>query len=90
MDGGQALHGSPYVEQIEKFAHSLRQLSRTFTGLEEKRQAFSAEEIEAIFQRVRERVCAKCEKCSWCWGENFVHTYQMGYDVLSAVDKYGN
>ena len=90
MDDGQALHGSPYVEQIEKFAHSLRQISRTFLGLEEKRQAFSEEEIEEIFSRVRERVCAKCEKCSWCWGENFVHTYQMGYDVLSAVDKYGN
>ena len=90
MEDGQVLHGSPYVEQIEKFAHSLRQLSHTFLGLEEKRQAFSSEEIEEIFSGVRERVCAKCEKCGWCWGENFVHTYQMGYDVLSAVDKYGN
>ena len=35
MDGGQALHGSPYVEQIEKFAHSLKQLSQPFLGLEE-------------------------------------------------------
>lgn len=90
MKEGQALHGSPYVEQIEKFAHSLRQLSRTFLGLEEKRQEFSAEEIEAIFTRTKDKVCEKCEKCSWCWGENFVHTYQMGYDVLSAVDRYGN
>ncbi len=23
-------------------------------------------------------------------GENFIHTYQMGYEVLSAVDHYGN
>ncbi len=30
------------------------------------------------------------KKNAWCWGENFVHTYQMGYDVLSAVDHYGN
>ena len=90
MDGGQALHGSPYVEQIEKFARSLRQLSRTFMGLEEKRQAFSAEEIEAIFLRVRERVCAKCEKCSWCWGENFVHTYQMGMMCFLRWTRYGN
>lgn len=90
MDGGQALHGSPYVEQIEKFAHSLKQLSQTFLGLEEKRQSFSTEEIEEMFSRVRERVCGKCEKCGWCWGENFVHTYQMGYEVLSAVDQYGN
>jgi len=43
-----------------------------------------------MFDRVKERVCKKCEKNAWCWGENFVHTYQMGYDVLSAVDHYGN
>ena len=43
-----------------------------------------------MFRRVREKVCGNCEKCSWCWGENFVHTYQMGYEILSAVDHYGN
>ena len=90
MNDGQALHNSPYVEQIERYAHSIKQLSQTFLGLEEKRQAFSDEEIEAMFSRVREKVCGKCEKCGWCWGENFVHTYQMGYEILSAVDHYGN
>ena len=90
MNEGQALHGSPYVEQIEKFSHSLRQLARTFTELEEKRQEFSPEEIDEMFHSVRENVCAKCEKFGWCWGENFVHTYQMGYEILSAVDQYGN
>ena len=90
MSDGQSLHSSPYVEQIEKYANSLKQLSQTFLGLEEKRQAFSDEEIEGMFSRVRGKVCGKCEKCGWCWGENFVHTYQMGYEILSAVDHYGN
>lgn len=90
MNEGQIMHGSPYVEQIDKFAHSLKKLSSTFLGLEEKRQAFSDEDIEVMFAGVRENVCGKCEKCDWCWGENFIHTYQMGYDVLSAVDQYGN
>ena len=43
-----------------------------------------------MFRRLKEKVCSKCEKCEWCWGENFIHTYQMGYEVLSAVDHYGN
>ena len=90
MNEGQALHSSPYVDQIDKFAQSLQQLSRTFLALEEKKQSFSTEEIDGMFDRVREKVCAKCEKCGWCWGENFVHTYQMGYEILSAVDRYGN
>lgn len=57
MNEGQVLHNSPYVAQIEKFADSLKQLSRTFLELEEKKQAFSNEEIEDMFQRVREKVC---------------------------------
>ena len=43
-----------------------------------------------MFDRTKERACKSCEKCSWCWEEDFVHTYQMGYEVLSAVDHYGN
>lgn len=90
MNEGQVLHTSPYVAQIEKFADSLKQLSCTFLKLEEKKQAFSNEEIDEMFDRVKDRVCSRCEKCSWCWGDNFVHTYQMGYEILSAVDQYGN
>ena len=90
MKEGQALQGSPYVEQIEKYASSLKQLSHTFLELEAHKEEFSGADIDGMFDRVKERVCKKCEKNAWCWGENFVHTYQMGYDVLSAVDHYGN
>ena len=75
MNEGPVLHGSPYVEQIEKYAHSLKQLSRTFLGLEEKKKAFSNEEIEEMFTRVREKVCGNAagagEKISYIhirWG----------------------
>ena len=90
MRDGQALHTSPYVTQIEKYADSLKRLSRIFLKLEGKKQAFSNEEIEDMFDRVKENVCKHCEKYSWCWGEHFVHTYQMGYEILSAVDHYGS
>ena len=54
MNDGQTLHNSPYVEQIERFAGSVKQLSQIFLGLEEKKQAFSDEEIEMMFaQNVR-------------------------------------
>ncbi len=29
-------------------------------------------------------------KNSWCWGENYIQMYQMGYEILAAVDQYGN
>ena len=90
MEDGQVLHTSPYVEQIEKFADSLSQLSHTFLWMEEKKKTFTSDEVDGMFDQVKEKVCGQCEKCSWCWVDNFVHTYQMGYEVLSAVDQYGN
>ena len=62
MKNGQALHTSPYVTQIEKYADSIKQLSRTFLHLEEKKSAFSNEEIEDMFDRTKERACKSCEK----------------------------
>ncbi len=90
MREGQALHVSPYVVQIEKYAHSVKELSRRFLELEEKRKGLTSEEMERMFQEVRSGVCKECEKCDWCWGENFVHTYQLGYEIFSAIENYGN
>lgn len=90
MSDGQALHTSPYVIQIEKFSDSLKRLSQIFVGLEEKKKCFTNEEIDIIFEHVKEKVCRKCEKCDWCLKDNIVHTCQMEYEVLSAIDRYGN
>jgi stage II sporulation protein E len=90
MDDGQVLHSSPYVAQIERFADSLKHLSRTFLRLEDKKKGFSDEEIEDMFLDVKEQVCIKCEHCSWCWNENAIQTYQMGYELLSGIENYGN
>ena len=79
------------MEQIERFCGFCK---AAFTDISwagrKKSKPFSDEEIEMMFRRLKEKVCSKCEKCEWCWGENFIHTYQMGYEVLSAVDHYGN
>ncbi len=90
MSDGQVLHTSPYVVQIEKISESLKRLSQIFIGLEEKKKCFTNEEIDSIFEHVKEKVCKKCEKCDWCLNENIVHTCQMEYEILSAIDRYGN
>lgn len=90
MKGGQAFHVSPYVVQMEKYVHSVKELSRKFLELEEKQKGLTSEELERMFQEVRSGVCKECEKYEWCWGENFVHTYQLGYEIFSAIENYGN
>lgn len=59
MEEGQALHTSPYVTQIEKFADSLKQLSHTFLRMGEKKQSFTNEEIDNMFEQVKEKVCGR-------------------------------
>lgn len=86
----EMLHISPYVLQIEKFAKSLKQLSSAFLQLEDAKRSFSSREIEDMFLLVKERVCTQCDKCGWCWNENTIRTYQMCYEVLGAIDGYGN
>ncbi|MEE1086223.1 MAG: SpoIIE family protein phosphatase [Schaedlerella sp.] len=90
MEDGQVLHTSPYAAQIDRFADSLKELSRVFSKIDEKKTHFTEEEIAGMFQKIKEDVCKKCENRSLCWEEGFDQTCQMGYEILAAVDQYGN
>lgn len=80
---------NPYVVQIEKLADSLQHLSHTFLHLEGRRGSFTKDEIDDMFAKVNEKVCKKCENREWCIQENTISTYQMIYEILSAVEDYG-
>ncbi len=80
---------NPYVIQMDKFADSLKHLSETFLHLEDYKGTFTKSEVEEMFLRVSEKVCANCEKKEWCLTENRVHTYQMVYEILCTVEEYG-
>lgn len=85
----RGLFTNPYVIQMDKFADSLKHLSETFLHLEDYRGTFTKNEVEEMFLRISERVCANCEKREWCLTENRVHTYQMVYELLCTVEEYG-
>lgn len=80
---------NPYIIQMDKFADSLKHLSETFLYMEEYKGAFTKDEVEEMFLRVSERVCANCGKRGWCLGENRVHTCQMVYEILCTAEEYG-
>lgn len=86
---GQDVMYNPYVTQIDRFASSLRRLSETFLSLEKQRESLTQTEIEDIFLEIDEKVCRDCEKREWCMGENAIYTYQMVYEILSAVEEFG-
>ncbi|MCI8939147.1 MAG: SpoIIE family protein phosphatase [Dorea sp.] len=83
------IFSNPYIIQMDKFADSLKHLSETFLYLEDYKGTFTKDEIEEMFLRVSERVCANCEKRNWCLGENRIHTCQMVYEILCTIEEYG-
>ncbi|MDO4312253.1 MAG: SpoIIE family protein phosphatase [Eubacteriales bacterium] len=83
------IFSNPYIIRMDKFADSLKHLSEAFLHLEDYKGTFTRDEVEEMFLRVSERVCAGCEKKNWCLGENRIHTCQMVYEILCTVEDYG-
>lgn len=80
---------NPYVAQIDRFAESLKHLSETFLHMEDYKGTFTKDEVEEMFGRVSEKVCANCENRSWCLGDNRRNTVQLVYEILGATEEYG-
>lgn len=80
---------NPYVIQMDKFADSLKRLSKKFLSLESYRGTFSKGELEEMFGKVTHKVCDGCDKRVECLEKNREQTYQMMHEILSTVEEYG-
>lgn len=80
---------NPYVVQMDKFADSLKHLSRTFLTLEDYKGTFSREELDQMFVRVTEKVCDGCERKRECLVEKRMQTFQSMQEILCAAAEYG-
>lgn len=81
---GQVMLRDPYVTRVDKLAGSLKHLSETFLKYEETRTQFLEEELEEIYEKVENQVCKNCERRKRC------NKYQMVYEILENVEKYGS
>ena len=86
---GNEIFMNPYVVQMDKFADSLKHLSKTFLKLESYKGTFTKEELEEMFEKVTDKVCRKCENREMCLGEKRVYTYQAMHEILCAAVEYG-
>ena len=86
---GNEIFMNPYVVQMDKFADSLKHLSKTFLKLESYKGTFTKEELEEMFEKVTDKVCRNCENREMCLGEKRVYTYQAMHVILCAAVEYG-
>lgn len=89
LKNGQVLEANPYVIQIDRFVNSLEKLSKVFLQLERKHDLFTKKEMEAMYDKVKERVCSHCINKDVCLGEDAFLTYQMVHEIFYTVEDYG-
>lgn len=89
LKGEQVIDANPYVVQMDKFVKSLDKLSKVFLKLERKRNTFTKQELEEMYEKVSGKVCQNCENRGICLGENAFLTYQMLYEIFCTIEDYG-
>lgn len=80
---------NPYVSQADRFAQSLRHMADTFLRMEETREHFAWEEVHEMCESVSEEVCGNCERRRECYERKKEEIYQMIYELLDTIEKYG-
>lgn len=80
---------NPYVIQMDKFADSLKRMSKKFLSLESYRETLSEEEMQIMFEKITNKVCEECDQKMECLEKNKTQTYQMMYEILCTVETYG-
>ena len=66
-------------------AESFRRLADVFRQLPACKDELNEEDIEEIYETVREKVCQSCGKRADCWGRDIQKTTHLTYNLLAAV-----
>jgi stage II sporulation protein E len=77
------------AERVARFSEVFRQLSGSFRQItdagEEKRPR---QEFDHFVHAVHEKACSSCHRRNTCWDGQFLQTYKLMTDMMSAVADY--
>jgi len=77
------------AERVEKFSAVFRQLSRSFRQMtaENGEAAEQVRDMDSFVNGVHERACANCHRRGLCWNGQFIQTYKLMTDMMTAVEN---
>ncbi|MFC6549122.1 stage II sporulation protein E [Cohnella cellulosilytica] len=77
------------AERVEKFSEVFRQLSRSFRQMTQAGDAPAQNrDFDHFVNEVHERACAGCHRRDLCWDGQFIQTYKLMTDMMTAVEQY--
>ena len=80
---GNIYNSLVYNKMIE-YSEGIKNMARSIESIAENKKNINNEEGSAIFEKISEKYCALCDRCSYCWDRNFDNSYLM---VNSMMQK---
>ena len=72
-------------EWAERAAGSYRELARIFSAYVKKKETFTLQDKQRIFERVSEQLCRGCMKRSYCWERNSDAGFEAFCEVMTKL-----
>jgi len=76
------------AERVEKFSAVFRQLSRSFRQMTQAGDHSGlTRDLDHFVNEVHQRACANCHRQGMCWDAQFIQTYKLMTDMMTAVER---
>ncbi|MCD7761830.1 MAG: SpoIIE family protein phosphatase [Lachnospiraceae bacterium] len=79
----------PEQEQMEQAAEAFFSLAKLFEKLPCQKERLGDEELQVLFENVRNRACSGCRGESGCWGGAYFEHCRMLYELLKEMEQSG-
>jgi len=80
---------TPGKERLERYSESFSHLADAFLEMSGKKEHLSDRDIKELFHEVRNRVCAGCPQCEYCWETHYSITFRKAYGILGVIEEEG-
>ncbi len=80
----------PEQEQMEQYADAFFSLAELFGKLPCQKERLGDEELQELFEDVKDRACADCKNAGDCWGGAYFEHCRMMYELLREMEQSGS
>lgn len=84
-----SLYLKPEREQIRRYAEAFYGLAKLFQDMPCQKERLSDQELEQLFDEVRQQTCINCSYVDVCWKKQYFQSCRMMYELLSDLEYDG-
>lgn len=77
----------PGSERVEGCARTFGELADIYYHMPCRKDTFSKQDIEEIFEELTRSACSGCPRFEECWKKNALRTYQRMYETLEGMEE---